>query len=229
MMSALSLAFAGCATIRKTGAAQDSRICLSEVNNSGCDRAYRIIHGKLRPLERPQVRFAIEKALIEEDSCWVLLRVTVPDQSIRKHERYNACVMLSTVDGILNFPELNLDNDSGLPEVDERSDSEETQEDTIVESLEIDARKGSPGYAYMSFRFCYHPSMEGNGAIISILPSLETKRYFFQHSPVELPVLWSYNPAMWKRAQQLPQFILLDKRPEYVLHGNDGNEKNMFK
>ena len=49
MMSALSLAFAGCATIRKTGAAQDSRICLSEVNNSGCDRAYRIIHGKLRP------------------------------------------------------------------------------------------------------------------------------------------------------------------------------------
>lgn len=105
MMSALSLAFAGCATIRKTGAAQDSRICLSEVNNSGCDRAYRIIHGKLRPLERPQVRFAIEKALIEEDSCWVLLRVTVPDQSIRKHERYNACVMLSTVDGILNFPE----------------------------------------------------------------------------------------------------------------------------
>ncbi|WP_289738204.1 hypothetical protein, partial [Paramuribaculum intestinale] len=94
------------------------------------------------------------------------------------------------------------------------------------ESLEIDARKGSPGYAYMSFRFCYHPSMEGNGAIISILPSLETKRYFFQHSPVELPVLWSYNPAMWKRAQQLPQFILLDKRPEYVLHGN---EKNMFK
>ena len=87
MMSALSLAFAGCATIRKTDAAQDSRICLSEVNNSGCDRSYRIIHGKLRPLERPQVRFAIEKALIEEDSCWVLLRVTVPDQSIRSSVR----------------------------------------------------------------------------------------------------------------------------------------------
>ncbi len=92
-----------------------------------------------------------------------------------------------------NFPELNLDNDSGLPEADERSDSEETQEDTIVESLEIDARKGSPGYAYMSFRFCYHPSMEGNGAIISILPSLETKRYFFQHLQWNFPC---YGPTI---------------------------------
>jgi uncharacterized protein YceK len=215
----LVCAMSGCATVRKPGNASDTRIYMNEANNSDTNNDYREIHKKLRPLERPQVKYAIESALVEGDSCWVLLRITVPDKSMMKHERYNARIELSTEYGVLDFPELSFDNDSGLPD---SGNGGESDEESIEKSIEIDTRKGKPSYAYLGFRFCYHSSMKGNGTLISISPSLETKRYFFLYLPIELPVRWSVNSTIWKRVQKLPQFILLDKNPDTSMEGEEG-------
>lgn len=109
---------AGCSSVRHASAQTDNRLYLTETNNSETIDAYREIHRRLRPLERPQVRYSIEEALVEGDSCLVILRITVPDKSIGKRERYHADIGLSTAEGVLTFPELTFDNDSGLPDDD---------------------------------------------------------------------------------------------------------------
>ena len=126
------------------------------------------------------MRYSIEEALVEGDSCLVILRITVPDKSIGKRERYHADIGLSTAEGVLMFPELTFDNDSGLPD-DDGGDSDGTQpdEESVSTSLEIEAHGGRPAYAYMCFRFLHHPSMDGNGALISVYPRLETRRYIY--------------------------------------------------
>lgn len=194
---------AGCSSVRHASAQTDNRLYLTETNNSETIDAYREIHRRLRPLERPQVRYSIEEALVEGDSCLVILRITVPDKSIGKRERYHADIGLSTAEGVLTFPELTFDNDSGLPD-----------EESVSTSLEIEAHGGRPAYAYMCFRFLHHPSMDGNGALISVYPRLETRRYIYVYHPEEMPVRWLQNTCLWRQRQNLPQFILLDSLPD---------------
>ena len=50
----------GCATIHKSDINSDSRIYLSELNTPKVNDDYRKIHKKFRPLERPQIKYAIE-------------------------------------------------------------------------------------------------------------------------------------------------------------------------
>lgn len=206
---------AGCSSVRHASAQTDNRLYLTETNNSETIDAYREIHRRLRPLERPQVRYSIEEALVEGDSCLVILRITVPDKSIGKRERYHADIGLSTAEGVLMFPELTFDNDSGLSD-DDGGDSDDTQpdEENISTSLEIEAHGGRPAYAYMCFRFLHHPSMDGNGALISVYPRLETRRYIYVFHPEEMPVRWLQNTCLWRQRQNLPQFILLDSLPD---------------
>ena len=152
---------------------------------------------------------------MEGDSCLVILRITVPDKSIGKRECYHADIGLSTAEGVLMFPELTFDNDSGLSD-DDGGDSDDTQpdEENISTSLEIEAHGGRPAYAYMCFRFLHHPSMDGNGALISVYPRLETRRYIYVYHPEEMPVRWLQNTCLWRQRQNLPQFILLDSLPD---------------
>ena len=36
------------------------------------------LHRKLKPLLRPQIRFEIERAIKNNDSCWVVVCITIP-------------------------------------------------------------------------------------------------------------------------------------------------------
>lgn len=62
---------AGCSSVRHASAQTDNRLYLTETNNSETIDAYREIHRRLRPLERPQVRYSIEEALVEGIPVWL--------------------------------------------------------------------------------------------------------------------------------------------------------------
>ena len=45
-----------------------------------------VVNRRLKPLERPQVRFDVEHAILHGDSVWVVVRATIPHRSIRREE-----------------------------------------------------------------------------------------------------------------------------------------------
>ena len=49
-----------------------------------------VVNRRLKPLERPQVRFEVEHAILHGDSVWVVARATIPHRSIRRGECFRA-------------------------------------------------------------------------------------------------------------------------------------------
>lgn len=77
----LLLAATGCASTRKS-AELDPTFVASE--STWLYRDAEVVNRRLKPLERPQVRFEVEHAIRHADSVWVVARVTVPHRSIRQ-------------------------------------------------------------------------------------------------------------------------------------------------
>ena len=73
----LLLAATSCAGTRKS-AELDPTFAASE--STWLYRDAEVVNRRLKPLERPQVRFEVEHAIRHADSVWVVARVTVPHQ-----------------------------------------------------------------------------------------------------------------------------------------------------
>ena len=71
----LLLAATSCAGTRKS-AELDPTFAASE--STWLYRDAEVVNRRLKPLERPQVRFEVEHAIRHADSVWVVARVTVP-------------------------------------------------------------------------------------------------------------------------------------------------------
>ena len=57
-----------------------------------------VVTRRLKPLERPQVRFDVEHAILHGDSVWVVVRATIPHRSIRRGECFMAISVLQDGD-----------------------------------------------------------------------------------------------------------------------------------
>ena len=77
----LLLAATSCASARKS-AESDPTFAASESN--WLYRDAEVVNRRLKPLERPQVRFEVEHAIRHADSVWVVVRATIPHRSIRR-------------------------------------------------------------------------------------------------------------------------------------------------
>ena len=65
-----------------------------------------VVNRRLKPLERPQVRFDVEHAILHGDSVWVVVRATIPHRSIRRGECFKAISVLQASEGIMELGEL---------------------------------------------------------------------------------------------------------------------------
>ena len=94
----LLLAATSCASTRKS-AEIDPTFVASE--SAWLYRDAEVVHRRLKPLERPQVRFEVEHAIRHADSVWVVVRVTIPHRSIRRSECFKAMSVLQVPEGIM--------------------------------------------------------------------------------------------------------------------------------
>ena len=62
-----------------------------------------VVTRRLKPLERPQVRFDVEHAILHGDSVWVVVRATIPHRSIRRGECFKAISVLQASEGIMEL------------------------------------------------------------------------------------------------------------------------------
>lgn len=96
----LLLAATSCASTRKS-AEIDPTFVASE--STWLYRDAEVVHRRLKPLERPQVRFEVEHAIRHADSVWVVVRVTIPHRSIRRGECFKAMSVLQAPEGSWNW------------------------------------------------------------------------------------------------------------------------------
>lgn len=109
----LLLAATSCAGTRKS-AELDPTFAASE--STWLYRDAEVVNRRLKPLERPQVRFEVEHAIRHADSVWVVARVTVPHRSIRRGECFKAMSVLQAPEGIMELGELSLDSGHFMPD-----------------------------------------------------------------------------------------------------------------
>lgn len=151
------------------------------------------MHSRFRPLERPMVRYHIEDAIREGDSCWTLVRITVPKGAIRKGERYTAQVVLHTPDGFMELGVVRLDHEgSGL--------------------FPTRPHTRKPIHFFLSNKFLYDPRMERN-ADISIFPEIESPHYSYRYMPIMLLLGWGRDENRWKRTAGLGEQEFLQTLP----------------
>lgn len=179
-------------------------IAASESKRQGTKEEAKL-HRKLKPLLRPQIRFEIERAIKNNDSCWVVVCITIPYASIRKHELFSAKSVLHTPEGFMELNEMTLDARTQT----------ECEDSCQSPQTEIDTRSGSISYLYYSSKFIYDERMERH-ADISIITSLTDGRYTFYYSPIVLPVYWNRdcraNP-LWPLSESFPADTLLRTSP----------------
>ena len=186
----LLLAATGCASTRKS-AESDPTFAASESN--WLYRDAEVVNRRLKPLERPQVRF--------EDSVWVVVRATIPHRSIRRGECFKAMSVLQASEGIMELGELSLDSGHFLP--DGEGD------------VDVSTRPGRMQNLYLSWRFAWDERMRMNTFIV-VFASLTDGRHLFQYLPLMLPLFWSDDTEdefYWPRSAGIPEEALLDRSP----------------
>ena len=91
--SVLLLAASGCATSRRLAEIEPTFAATESTWLHGSEDAD-VVNRRLKPIERPQVRFEVERAVWHVDSAWVVVRVTIPHRSIRRSECFKAMSVL---------------------------------------------------------------------------------------------------------------------------------------
>ena len=84
------LAATGCASTRKSAEIAPTFVA-SE--STWLYRDAEVVNRRLKPLERPQVRFDVEHAILHGDSVWVVVRATIPHRSIRRGECFSVILL----------------------------------------------------------------------------------------------------------------------------------------
>lgn len=161
----LLLAATSCASTRKS-AEIDPTFVASE--SAWLYRDAEVVHRRLKPLERPQVRFEVEHAIRHADSVWVVVRVTIPHRSIRRGECFKAMSVLQAPEGFMELGELSLDSGHFLP--DEEGD------------VDVATRRGRMKHLYLSWRFAWDECMRMN-TFIALFASLTDGRHLFEYQP----------------------------------------------
>lgn len=165
------------------------------------------LHKKLKPLERPQVRYTVERAVKTADSCWVLVRVAIPYKAIWKKEFYSVDMIFHVPEGMMELGNLSLDSRTHKKK--EGSDSGENP------SVDVETRANHIEYIYYSTKFAYDERMEENAEIL-LIPRLSNERYIFGYEATVLPLYWiddEEEGLFWSECADLPQEVLLDSSP----------------
>lgn len=166
------------------------------------------LHKKFKPLERPQVRYAIERAVKTADSCWVLMRIAIPYKSIWKKEFYSVDMIFHVPAGVMELGNFSLDSRTHKKKTDSDPDDDSP-------SVDIETRAGHIEYLYYSAKFAYDERMEENAEIL-LMPRLSNERYLFGYEAMVLPLYWIDDEAggpFWSECAGLPQEALLDTSP----------------
>ena len=166
------------------------------------------LHKKFKPLERPQVRYTIERAVKTADSCWVLVRIAVPYKSIWKKELYSVDMVFHVPAGVMELGSLSFDSRNHRKETDSDAGDE-------LSSVNIETRTNHIEYLYYSTKFAYDERMEENAEIL-LMPRLSNERYFFGYEATVLPLYWidvEEDGPFWSECAGLPQAALLDSSP----------------
>ena len=196
--SVLLLAATGCASTRKA-AEIDPTFVASE--STWLYRDAEVVNRRLKPLERPQVRFEVEHAIRHADSVWVVARVTIPHRSIRRGECFKATCVLQAPEGLMELGELSLDSGHFLP--DGEGD------------VDVVTRPGWMQNLYLSWRFAWDERMRMH-TFITVFASLTDGRHLFQYLPLMLPLFWSDDTErelFWPQSAGIPVEALLDRSP----------------
>lgn len=194
----LLLAATSCASARKS-AEPDPTFAASESN--WLYRDAEVVNRRLKPLERPQVRFEVEHAIRHADSVWVVARVTIPHRSIRRRECFKATCVLQAPEGLMELGELSLDSGHFLP--DGEGD------------VDVSTRPGRMQNLYLSWRFAWDERMRTNTFIV-VFASLTDGRHLFEYLPLMLPLFWNDDTEdefYWPRSAGIPEGALLDRSP----------------
>lgn len=195
---------AGC----KTTAMSDSKpITAVETMDYDVSPEVLKLHKKLKPLERPQVRYTVERAVKTADSCWVLVRIAVPYKAIWKKELYSVDMIFHVPEGVMELGNLSLDSRNHKKKG--GSDGGE------YPSVDVETRAGHIEYIYYSSKFAYDERMEKNAEILMI-PRLSNERYIFGYEATVLPLYWiddEEDGRFWSECADLPQEFLLDSSP----------------
>ena len=196
--SILLLAATGCASTRKSAEIVPTFVA-SE--STWLYRDAEVVNRRLKPLERPQVRFEVEHAIRHADSVWAVVHVTVPHRSIRRGECFKATCVLQAPEGLMELGELSLDSGHFLP--DGEGD------------VDVVTRPGRMQNLYLSWRFAWDERMRMNTFIV-VFASLTDGRHLFQYLPLMLPLFWSDDTEdefYWPRSTGIPEEALLDRSP----------------
>jgi len=137
----LLLAASGCATSRRLAEIEPTFAATESTWLHGSEDAD-VVNRRLKPIERPQVRFEVERAVWHVDSAWVVVRVTIPHRSIRRSECFKAMSVLQVPEGIMELGELTLDSGHFTPD----------KED---EGVDVATRPGRMQNLYLSWRFAW--------------------------------------------------------------------------
>ena len=194
----LLLAATSCASTRKS-AEIDPTFVASE--STWLYRDAEVVHRRLKPLERPQVRFEVEHAIRHADSVWVVVRVTIPHRSIRRGECFKAMSVLQAPEGFMELGELSLNSGHFLP--DEEGD------------VDVATRRGRMKHLYLSWRFAWDECMRMN-TFIALFASLTDGRHLFEYQPLMLPLFWSDDTEdefFWPCSAGIPASTLLERSP----------------
>ena len=160
-----------------------------------------VVNRRLKPLERPQVRFDVEHAILHGDSVWVVVRATIPHRSIRRGECFKAISVLQASEGIMELGGLSLDSGHFMP--DDEGD------------VDVTTRPGRMQNLYLSWRFAWDERMRMNTFIV-VFASLTDGRHLFQYLPLMLPLFWiddTKDEFYWPRSAGIPEEALLDRSP----------------
>ncbi len=189
---------AGCASSRKSSGTGPAFV-VSE--STWLYHDAEVVNRRLKPLERPQVRFEAERAIRHADSAWVVVRVSIPHRSIRRNECFRATSVLQAPEGIMELGELTLDSGHFMPD----------EEDGV----DVATRSGRIRNLYLSWRFAWDERMRMN-TFIAVFASLTDGRHMFQYTPLMLPLFWSddtENEFFWPQSAGIPAEALLDRSP----------------
>ena len=160
-----------------------------------------VVNRRLKPLERPQVRFEVEHAILHGDSVWVVVRATIPHRSICRGEYFKAISILQASEGIMELGELSLDSGHFMP--DEEGD------------VDVTTRPGRMQNLYLSWRFAWDERMRMNTFIV-VFANLTDGRHLVQYLPLMLPLCWiddTKDEFYWPRSAGIPEEALLDRSP----------------
>ena len=199
--SVLLLAASGCATSRRLAEIEPTFAATESTWLHGSEDAD-VVNRRLKPIERPQVRFEVERAVWHVDSAWVVVRVTIPHRSIRRSECFKAMSVLQVPEGIMELGELTLDSGHFTPD----------KED---EGVDVATRPGRMQNLYLSWRFAWDERMRTN-AFIAVFPSLTDGRHLFRYLPLMLPIFWcddSKQEFFWPQSDGIPEETLLECSP----------------